>query len=192
MKRIRKLAGLLAAGVLASGLSLGITGSAGADVIPPTPQEGWAEIFTPYLNAKACLDVPGGTMTVSTPVQLFHCHGYASNGTPQRFVFSQWAADVSPGVSWYYLTVNAGAGPCLSPAANPLADAPVRLARCSFLGPLWALHSRNLYAGDPVFELELVTTGYCMTMPNWSGSNGEQVVMEPCDPGNVLQFWNLG
>jgi len=31
-----------------------------------------------------------------------------------------------------------------------------------------------------------------MTLPGWSGRNGEPVVLEPCDPGSTLQHWILG
>jgi hypothetical protein len=73
-----------------------------------------------------------------------------------------------------------------------LAGARVLLKQCNFFGPLWTLHSRNEYSGDPAFELELIDTGYCMTLPDLSGSNVEAIVLEPCDLGSALQLWNLG
>jgi hypothetical protein len=28
--------------------------------------------------------------------------------------------------------------------------------------------------------------------PDWSGGNGEPVLLRPCQPGNGLQLWNIG
>lgn len=53
------------------------------------PQSGvWAELYPPYFNSGAskCLDAPGGTTSTGTTLQVSHCHGYASNGPPQRWV----------------------------------------------------------------------------------------------------------
>jgi hypothetical protein len=70
---------------------------------------------------------------------------------------------------------------------------------CSGLvgGPIWKLHSRNAYSGDPYFMLVLgggdPTSGnYCLALPNFSGSNGEPVILEPCNTNDELQYWNLG
>ena len=30
-----------------------------------------------------CVGVPGGTTAPGAPLQLYHCHGYASDGAPQ-------------------------------------------------------------------------------------------------------------
>jgi hypothetical protein len=49
MRRRMRLAGMLATIALAAGMTLAGTGIARADVIPPS--SGWAEIYSPYLNA---------------------------------------------------------------------------------------------------------------------------------------------
>src|SRR5205085_8772545 len=88
MRRIRKL-GVLAAIGFAAGLTMAGTGTARADVIPPSPGD-WAEIFDPYINTHGfslCVDNPGGSSDIQK-IQLYHCHGYASNGGPQRWFFT--------------------------------------------------------------------------------------------------------
>ena len=65
------------------------------------------------------------------------------------------------------------------------------LATCNFIGgPIWTLHSRNAYSGDPVFTLG--DAGWCMALPDFSGGNGEPVILEPCNASDELQYWNLG
>ena len=86
----KKLAAALAAAGLAAGLSLAWPGTARATDIPPVGQ--WAEIFNPYLHAQGntlCFDDPNGSTSDGTRAQLYRCHGYASNGAPQRWVFIQ-------------------------------------------------------------------------------------------------------
>src|SRR5581483_3097295 len=90
MRGRRRLAGVLATVALAAGMTLAGTGTARADIIPPVAQ--WAEIYSPYLNGQGfsvCFDDPSGSTASGTVLQLFHCHGYASNGAPQRWVFIQ-------------------------------------------------------------------------------------------------------
>jgi hypothetical protein len=86
----KKLAAVLAAAGLAAGLSLAWPGTARATDIPPAGQ--WVEIFNPYLHAQGntlCFDDPNGSTSDGTQAQLYRCHGYASNGAPQRWVFVQ-------------------------------------------------------------------------------------------------------
>src|SRR5437763_10278057 len=89
--RIRKMASLLLGGVFAAGLSIGMTGAAQASTDPTVPSTTWNEIVAPFDNARAntmCVDVPGGSMSAGTGIQLFHCHGYGSDGGPQRWHFN--------------------------------------------------------------------------------------------------------
>jgi hypothetical protein len=51
MKRMRMLAGVLAATALTVGLVVAGTGAARADVFPPSPPQ-WAEIFNPHLTGS--------------------------------------------------------------------------------------------------------------------------------------------
>lgn len=41
-------------------------------------------------------------------------------------------------------------------------------------------------------DFELASTGYCVTLPDWPGRNGEPAVLEPGNLGNCLQHRNLG
>jgi hypothetical protein len=74
----------------------------------------------------------------------------------------------------------------------------VALITCG-IGPVWTLHSRDAYPGDPYFMLVLglstsgpTTSTECMAMPSFSGSNHEPVTLETCDPSDELQYWALG
>lgn len=181
---------MLAAAVLAGGLTMAMTGAAGAEVVPPL--DTWTEIYTPYTNAHpVCLDDPNGTSALGTPLQVFHCHGYGSDGAPQRWDFAGFAF-ARPGESVYNIFK---AGTCVSvdSPTGPLAGARVRLEKCPLFGVPWHLISLGADSvAYPDFELEFSHSGYCMTLPDWSGRNGEPVVLEPCDPGNFLQHWLLG
>ena len=83
--RIRWLAALFAGG-LAAGLGVGMTGTAHVSD-PARAGEAWHEIFLPFGNAM-CVDVAGGSTAADARLQLSRCHGYASNGAPQRWSFS--------------------------------------------------------------------------------------------------------
>ncbi len=184
MKRMGTIASMLAALALAGGLATGMAGTARADVIPPA--NSWAEIVTPYTNTHpVCLDDPSGSTAPGTPLQVFHCHGYASNGTPQRWYFSHFP---EPGANFYGIRTSNSL--CVGTNPDQLAGSRVMLVNCFYFGPDWNLLTLGITYPD--FELELGYTGYCMTLPNWSGSNGEPVVLEPCNPGNLLQHWDLG
>jgi hypothetical protein len=90
------------------------------------------------------------------------------------------------------IQTQAGLCPGAFTSQDQLAGARVKLEKC-FIGPVWNLLSLGADSvAYPDFELELADTGYCMTLPDWSGGNSEPVVMEPCNPGNTLQHWNLG
>jgi hypothetical protein len=185
MKRPGKLAGVLAAVVMAGGFTVASAGTARADVVPPNGT--WSEIVAGYLDQQACLDDPGGANQAGDPLELWHCHGYDSRGSAQRWTFSLF-----PYTSYYSLYSPAPAN-CLGVNGfTPYSGARVVLVRCNFEGPYWAVLSRNAYPGDPAFELEYGGTGYCMTMPDWSGGNAEPVQLRPCQPGNGLQLWNIG
>lgn len=189
MKRASMIAGALSALALAGGLALAAPETARADVVPA---QTWNEIVPVFADQTACLDDPGGSATAGTHVQLFHCHGYASNGGPQRWVLALWG-NLSPGATAYHIfSHNLCLGPDQSGPAGP--GTRVTLVKCG-LGPLWTLHSRNAFPGDPYFTLELGLPGdtsECMALPNFSGSNNESVILEPCNGSDMLQYWELG
>ena len=101
MRRITPLVRTLFAGVLVAAAITGIAAPAQAAIDPPTG--GWAELFNPQrplINGtyQVCLDVPSGTTSTGVTLQMYHCHGYASNGAPQRWVFTH----LSDGSYWVY------------------------------------------------------------------------------------------
>jgi hypothetical protein len=52
------------------------------------PASTWNEIFAPEINSNGntmCADDPGWSVTPYQSLQLWHCHGYASDGQPQRW-----------------------------------------------------------------------------------------------------------
>lgn len=185
MKRMGRIAGMLAAVTLAGGLTVGVTGTARADVVPSGP---WSEIFDPYTSAPGCLDDPGGSTAVNTPLELWHCHGYDSMGTPQRWGFGRtpWF-----GANTYMISTQAGL--CPGTSSGAFVGTRVVLVKC-MIGPIWTVLSRNAYAGDPVFRLELgENSGLCMTLPDSSGGNAEPIYLAACGYGSsLLQYWMLG
>ena len=82
---------LAAVGLAAGGAIIGSAGTARADVTPP-PAGIWAEIDNPFLhdqNIILCADDPNGSTADGQRLDLWRCHGYASNGTMQRWYFFQ-------------------------------------------------------------------------------------------------------
>ena len=174
---------ILAAMVVAGGITVASTGTARADVTPPTGT--WSEIVAGYLDQEACLDDPGGADQAGDGLELWHCHGYDSRGSSQRWTFGR---PYPPALYGIYSATH-----CLGVNDNAHSGERLLLVKCTLIGsPFWNVLSRNAYSGDPAFELEYGGTGYCMTMPDWSGGNGEPVLLRPCQPGNGLQLWNIG
>lgn len=91
-RRFKNLAGTLAAVALAAGLTMAGTGTARAAVVPPANT--WAEIFAPEINANGitlCADNSGSNAQFQL-LQLWRCHGYASNGTRSAGSSVTWAS----------------------------------------------------------------------------------------------------
>jgi hypothetical protein len=178
MKRSATIAGALAAALaLAGGLTVASPGTARADGI--VPNQPWTEVVPAFTDNLACLDDPGGSATSGTPIQLFHCHGYGNDGGPQRWIFSGWNTSLAGGfpygITSHNLCLDAnGGGPVF-------AGARVTINKCRFLGG-WNLHPRNAYSGDPLFTLAIGIggTGECMALPDFSGGNGEPVILMSC------------
>src|SRR5947207_6493850 len=92
---LRRIAGALAAIVLMGGLVVGLDHAAYADNNPlPGVQ---FEIFPPFFNTNApkCLDVPNGSRTRGVRLQVFHCHGFDSNGAMQLWFMENLGTDNS-------------------------------------------------------------------------------------------------
>ena len=203
MRRRMRLAGVLTAIALAAGMTLAGTGTARADVTPPS---GWAEIYSPYLHAQGitlCFDDTNGSTSSGTQVQLYHCHGYASNGAPQRWVFIQpednngnliYDSNGSP----VYEIYNLAAGLCLT-AQNLLAGMPLTLGTCNratTTGQIWWELPGVGSPTGPGFEIfpwpVNFSYGNCVAASNASGNNHTRLVMEPCDPSNTAGDFRLG
>jgi len=205
MKRIGKMAGLLAAAIgLAAGLTMAGTEAARADVVPPVGQ--WVEIFNPYLYAQGntlCFDDPNGSTSSGTQLQLWRCHGYASNGAPQRWVFIQPEDNNGNLIYWgglpVYQIYNLAAGKCFT-ATNLGAGMPLSLVNCTTngvttAGTWWQFLSPNGPA-SPDFQLYPwpIGEGYntCVAASNYTDGNGTRLVMATCDRYDTGQIWNLG
>jgi hypothetical protein len=185
---------LLAAGMLGIGLATGTAGVAHAAV---TPDPGvFYEIWPPYVNPAhhKCLDVPGGTSAVGTHLQIFHCHGYASNGAPQLFEFIYVGVNNYFGYSDYWI-VNKSSGLCLSVAIPHTLDVTQDLCTADSRVE-WEIHPS---AFDPN-GLDLVNeaAGMCMAVTNNSGQDHTAVGLMPCYDSTVLTNedqlldWELG
>jgi hypothetical protein len=200
MKRSRKLAGVLAAIGLAAGFSMAGTGTARADVIPPSGT--WAEIFNPYIHPQGfslCVDNPGGSRDIQK-IQLYHCHGYASNGAPQRWFFTA-IGGYNKGTGTVFTTYrirNQASILCIGfpetfPTGVDLIQEP-----CSSPDIEWALEPVDPSSSNPDFMLETLEPRFsfvghwCMAASNFTGNSPTRLVAEPCEPTDTRQLWNLG
>ena len=199
MRRKTRLASVLAAIGLAASMAMAGTGTARADVIPPSGN--WVEIFNPHLHDQRitlCMDDPGGSTSSGTALQLFRCHGSDSRGAPQRWVFTQDEDDngnlvYDHGTPVYFI-YNLGGGWCLNLSNQGLLPGrPVVLGTCSqSLIYGWEIHATGSQAG-PDFQLTpTFGPGMCVSASNSSDSNGTPLVMEPCDSTDARQLFNLG
>ena len=202
MRRITKLAGALATIALAAGMTLAGTGIARADVIPPS--SGWAEIYSPYLNAQGfslCFDDTNASTSRGNQAQLYHCHGYASNGAAQRWVFIQ--PEDNNGNPIYdqghpvYEVYNMAAGLCLT-AQNLLAGLPLTMDTCNratTTGQIWWELQGVGSATGPNFQIfpwpVNPSYGNCVAASNLTSNNNTRLVMEPCN-GDTGRVFRLG
>lgn len=202
MRRSRMLAGVLAAIGFAAGLTMAGTGTARADVIPPSGA--WAEIFDPYIHPQGfslCVDNPSGSSDIQK-IQLYHCHGYASNGGPQRWFFTpvgQYNKNTGTIFTVYQIR-NQSSGLCIGfpetfPTAVDLIQEP---CGSGIFDTQWALEPVNPASSSPDFQLEtleprLTYVGHwCMAASNFTGNSPTRLVAEPCEPTDTRQLWNLG
>jgi Ricin-type beta-trefoil lectin domain len=169
------------------GLCLGLSSAAQAT---PTPDpSGWSEIFPPFFNTAAhkCLDVPNGSNSIGLHLQLFHCHGYASNGAPQRWTFIPVAANT-------YLIYNNASGRCLQDFD------PQDIVQDSCRVNFWQEWSIAPTPYDPtLFLLQAVNwPNQCLAAADTSGNDGTPLQVVPCDysanfgPNLVEQLFALG
>jgi hypothetical protein len=201
--RFKKLAGALAAVALAAGLTMAGTGTARADVVPPVGT--WAEIFAPEINANGntmCFDNSGSSAQFQS-LQLWHCHGYASNGLPQRWTFVFALTDFV-GRSAY--RIGGPLGWCLgldvrAPSYAQWQGSNIVQEACSgTVGSqvLWTLQPAT-QSPDPNNQFEIVSEDapfgqhpYCVAANTFLDTNGNRLIAEPCDPYNSSQWYALG
>jgi Ricin-type beta-trefoil lectin domain len=191
--RVRRLAGLLAAGALAAGMSAGtgVTAQAAtarpaaAAAVSPSPGStgAWYEVYAPLIDHSGyyrCLDVPEASVQPDQAVQTYHCHGYASNGANQRWRF--W-----PNADGSYQIQNVNSQLCLQVAVY--GSQPVWQYYCDgYQNEDWKIISANGYQ----FVLESVAVnGACAAVSSFSGDSST-IVKQPCDLGNAQELWQLG
>jgi hypothetical protein len=209
MKRGNKrLAGVLAAASLAiTAAMIGSAATARADVIPP-PAPTWSEIFNPFLNGQnitLCADDPSGSTAQGQWMQLWRCHGYASNGAPQRWYFlvsyvqdgsGNWVPRTDEGHLVYEI-LNLASGNCLDREDGTLGN-PVTLRTCDNNNSelWWELDPTPL--SSTAFELSTWPrdvpqyTPECVSASNFTDRNGTGLVKELCDFYDTSQLWSLG
>jgi hypothetical protein len=200
--RFKKLAGTLAAVALAAGLTMAGTGTAHAAVVPP-PTSGWAEIFAPEINANGitlCADNFGSSAQFQN-LQLWRCHGYAANGTPQRWQF-EFANLVLAGP--VYRIANVGSGLCigLDPNrvnANTIAGSNLVQESCFNSPTLWELipatdspDPNNQFILRNAFGGLSAGPTYAMEANTFLDQNGNRLIAEPESPFNSAQWFALG
>jgi hypothetical protein len=190
MRRI--MANLVSGIALAMGLSMSMTVAAQASVTPDPNV--FYEIYPPYISPAAhkCLDVPSASRSEEVPLQIFHCHGYASNGANQLWEF------VSVGAGNYWI-VNKNSGLCM---ADFFVDSPPGTATYQYdCGAVdWEYWRIVPSAFDPDgFELASVyLPEYCLAALDSSGRDQTRVVLYPCDNSPTFggrvqtEDWRLG
>jgi hypothetical protein len=199
--RFKKVAGALAAAGLAAGLTLAGTGTARAAVVPAST---WNEIFAPEINASGnimCADNKRSTAQFDN-LQLWHCHGYASDGAPQRWQFvydGQWEGGSVP----MYQIANVGSGLCIGLDPNRVNAGTIpgsNLVQESCASHLaeWRVEPAT-QSPDPnnQFMLENVyndsfSHGYTMDANTFLDQNGTRLIAEPEDAFNSAQWFALG
>lgn len=205
-QHLKNLAGALAAVALAAGLTMAGTGTARADVTPPTGPGTWAEIFAPEINSNGnimCADNSRSTAQFTNLV-LWHCHGYGSGVTQQRWQFSydgQWLG----GPLSMYQIANVGSGLCigLDPSRVNAGTVPgSNLVQESCLSNLttWILRPAS-QSPDPNNQFELLNVfdwfsshhvPYAMEANTFLDQNGNRLIAEPNDEWNSAQWFALG
>jgi hypothetical protein len=170
------------------GIIVGTGGAAQAAVTPPSGG-GWAELYNPLLplvNGRfhVCLDVPGGTTDI-VPLQMYHCHGYASNGAPQRWQF----VSLSDGSYWIFNQSNLMCVTARRTSTTATWGIIEQRPCGSFDGQGWQLVD---FQPDLNFQLQSVS-GTFANMCIASTSNGDhaRVIWEQC-AADAFQIFALG
>jgi Ricin-type beta-trefoil lectin domain-like len=185
--RFRRFTAPLFASAMAIGLCFGVAGAAQA---APTPDPTtWSEIYPPFFNTAAhkCLDVPSGSNSIGLHLQLYHCHGYSSNGGPQQWNFIPVGSNL-------YLIYNVASGRCMQDL-DP--QDVVQDACLAIDAEEWQITSTPY---DPnLFLLQSYEwPSWCLAAVNTSGNDGTALQVVNCDfsanfgPGLAEQLFALG
>jgi Ricin-type beta-trefoil lectin domain-like len=204
---MRRIVGLLFAGMMAAGLGTGMGTAAQAATVKAsavrsvTPVTGtFYEVFPPNITPNAvCSDDPGGSHSIGTLLQIFHCHGSGSDGAVQLWAFVP--VGTAPDGDNLYQIENKTSTLCMR-LVNDSGVSGTRIMQDRCLGnadEVWQWHNRNLFLTDPGFQL--INTqfgGECLAAANHSDTNGTPLVIHDCVPLNIgsgegsLQMFNLG
>ena len=204
MRRMTRLGSVLAAAGLAAGLTMARTGTAGANVVPPATT--WAEIFAPEINSNGitlCAD-NFGSNTQFQNLQLWRCHGYASNGTPQRWQFTFVGNFLGTGFPEYQIS-NVGSGLCIGLDPNRVNAGTVAgsnllqesCSNSSFMTEWQLVPATD--SPDPNNQFMLVNAfgpltriPYAMEANTFLDQNGNRLIAEPVADANSAQWYALG
>jgi hypothetical protein len=164
-------------------------------VVPSTTT--WSEIFAPLINAHSnalCSDVPGGSKSSGTLLQLFHCHATDSGGGPQRWQFTN-AGTADNGRPLFHIK-NINSNLCMM-VTSGASGTRASQGSCTSSGQNgWEVMDRStgyITNGSPTqFELLNPAFNTCMAAANNSDSDGTALVTATCTiGGNQLNTWQL-
>jgi Ricin-type beta-trefoil lectin domain len=197
--KVRRVIGALSGAVVMIGLALA-GGQPAQAAITNQPQPGvFSEVIPVYFHnsPQRCLDNIDGNNNAGNPQQVFHCHGYDSNGAPQRWQF------VNLGLSnGAYAIQNMGSHLCLAVATafgNP--GTLITQETCTFsTAEQWLLRTPTTpdYMIGFFGLVNAAFPGECMATNDSSGNDHIKVVIATCnydnaaDPNHIRQVWALG
>ena len=190
MRGTRRLVGALSVGVLALGMTMGMAGTASADLQPSPNYNELVSSIIDSAGAPTCLDVTNGATSGGTDMQIFHCHASASNGAPQRFLVTAQQPD-------QYFIFSESASKCMTPKTVGQ-NGPILAGQSVVDQPCQTTTAYDLWqaATAPGNRFELVNVAnpsLCMGIQNGpSLGDHSQVVMVDCNALPQLTFWRLG
>jgi hypothetical protein len=178
---------VLSACALAAGVSMTMTGVARAS----TPDPNWNELFAQFDNINSnplCVDDPGGSARAYQDLQLYHCHGYDSHGSPQRwqFIYSDRLSQ-DWGVPVYFVR-NTGSNLCLGADSSIRIGVTVAQVPCD-QSAYMALHAAE--GTNPLFTLSPLGWNLCLSADNFSDTNSTPLRFNLCDPSDYKQVFAL-
>jgi hypothetical protein len=179
--KIRRILGLLFAGVLGIGVTL--TAGTAANAVTPSPDIYYRVI--PRDFTSQCLDVPDGR-TGTVAMQTYHCHDFPSNGA-QLWNIYPVGTDFA-GRTMYEVFNKSGHG-CVQPLSSAINT---RLYQGICNGdPQQEWYLVSIFTTDS-FQLVNEWTGQCMSLFGTVHDHGA-VVQNTCDFDfyNALQLWQI-